>query len=94
MGEEDQMVYHMPHIEKLIAEYDARPPFDEKKCKEEFKEMMECSFQDQVKRLPRGIYDQIADIRVFTLGYCTREVMRQLKKQSAENTKLMDRVLK
>ncbi|MFE6078241.1 hypothetical protein ACFVQB_27675 [Paenibacillus sp. NPDC057886] len=84
--EEDQMVYHMPpeeraHIEKLIAAYDARPPFDEKKCKEEYKEAMEWRFQDQMERLPQEIHEQIADIRVFTLGYCTREIT------SAEETK-------
>ncbi|UPK45496.1 DUF4085 family protein [Paenibacillus pabuli] len=95
--EEDQMVYHMPpeeraHIEKLIAEYDARPPFDEKKCKEEYKEAMEWNFEHKAERLPKEISEQIADIRVFTLGYCTREVMLQLKKQSAENRREMERV--
>lgn len=97
--EKDQIVYHMPpeeraHIEKLIAEYDARPPFDEKKCKEEYKEAMEWNFLYQKESLPKEIYEQIADIRVFTLGYCTREIFRQLKKQSAENRKEMDRISK
>lgn len=99
VAEEDKMIYHMPpeqraHIEKLIAEYDVRPPFDEKKCKEEYKEMMEWSVQSQKERLPQNIVEQIADIRVFTLGYCTREILLQLKKQSAENTIEMDRVSK
>ncbi|WP_433751919.1 DUF4085 family protein [Paenibacillus amylolyticus] len=40
----------------------------------------------------RQIFEQIADIRVFTLGYCTKEVMLQLKKQSAENRREMERV--
>ncbi|MHA7580773.1 DUF4085 family protein [Paenibacillus vandeheii] len=97
--EEDQMVYHMPpeeraHIEKLIAEYDVRPPFDAKKCKEEYKEAMKWNFEHQTEGLPKEILEQIADIRVFTLGYCTREVLRQLKKKSAENTKEMERVSK
>ncbi|MDN4605820.1 DUF4085 family protein [Paenibacillus sp. F6_3S_P_1C] len=97
--EEDQMVFHMPpeeraHIEKLIAEYDVRPPFDEKKCKEEYKESMEWKIQYKAENLPQEIVEQIADIRVFTLGYCTREILRQLKKQSAENRKEMERVSK
>ncbi|MFC9707295.1 DUF4085 family protein [Paenibacillus sp. NPDC056933] len=95
--EEDQMVFHMPpeeraHIEKLIAEYDVRPPFDEKKCKEEYIESMEWNFRYKAENLPQEIVEQIADIRVFTLGYCTREIMRQLNKQSAENRKEMERV--
>ncbi|MGE6575336.1 DUF4085 family protein [Paenibacillus xylanexedens] len=95
--EEDQIVYHMPpeeraHIEKRIAEYDVRPPFDEKKCKEEYKESMEWNIQYKTENLPQEIVGKIADIRVFTLGYCTREVMRKLKKQSAENRREMERV--
>lgn len=95
--EEDQMVFRMPleqraHIEKLIAEYDVRPPFDEKKCKEEYRESMEWNFRYMAEKLPQKIVEQIADIRVFTLGYCTREVMLQLKKQSAENRREMERV--
>ncbi|WP_413376508.1 DUF4085 family protein [Paenibacillus taichungensis] len=97
--EEDQMVYHMPleertHIENLIAEYDARPPFDEKKCKEKYKEAMGWNFEHKAERLPQNIVEQIADIRLFTLGYCTREILLQLKKQSAENRREMVRVSK
>ena len=94
---EDQMVYHMPpeeraHIEKLIAEYDIRPAFDEKQCKDKYKEAMEWNFQYRAKKLPADILNQIADIRVFALGYCTSEVMQQLKKKSAENTQEMERI--
>ncbi|MDR6726961.1 hypothetical protein J2W91_005486 [Paenibacillus amylolyticus] len=97
--EEDQIVYSMPpeeraHIEKLIVAYDARPPFDEKKCREEYKEMMEWNYKQQAERLPQEIYDRIADIRVFALGYCTRGIMRQLKKQSKRNEEQMQLVLK
>ncbi len=97
--EEDQIVFHMPpeqraHIEKRIAEYDVRPPFDEKKCKEEYKESIEWNFQYKAENLPQEIVEQIADIRVFTLGYCTREVMLQLNKQNAENRREMERISK
>ncbi|MBY0118006.1 DUF4085 family protein [Paenibacillus xylanexedens] len=97
--EEDQIVFHMQpeqraHIEKLIAEYDVRPPFDEKKCKEEYKESMESSFQYKAEHLPQEIVEQIADIRVFTLGYCTREILQQLKKQSAHNWRRVEHTSK
>ncbi|MGQ8871172.1 DUF4085 family protein [Paenibacillus sp. TSA_86.1] len=95
---EDQMVYHMPpeeraHIEKLIAEYDARPAFDEKQCKDNYKESMAWNFQYHAEKLPSEILEPIADIRVFALGYCTSEVMQKLKEQSARNTKEMEAVL-
>ncbi|MEK3827708.1 DUF4085 family protein [Paenibacillus sp. FSL K6-1558] len=94
---EDQMVYHMPpeeraHIEKLIAEYDVRPAFDVKQCKDKYKEAMEWNYQYHAEKLPADILNQIADIRVFALGYCTSEVMQQLKKKSAENTQEMERI--
>lgn len=43
---EDKVVYHMSpeekdSIQKLIKEYDIRPPFDEKKCREEFSSIQE-----------------------------------------------------
>ncbi|MGF9697897.1 MULTISPECIES: DUF4085 family protein [Paenibacillus] len=97
--EEDTMVYHMPpeereHIEKLIADYDARPPFDELSSRQEFKSNLEWNCENKIARLPKEIYDQIADIRVFGLGYCTREVMRQLKKQSKINEAQMQLISK
>ena len=59
-----------------------------------FKEMDGMEFSIQERIYHRKSYEQIADIRVFTLGYCTREVMLQLKKQSAENRREMERVSK
>ncbi|WP_342554916.1 DUF4085 family protein [Paenibacillus sp. FSL R7-0652] len=93
----DQIVYHMPpeereRIENMIAEFDARPAFDTKKCKEDYEQSMRGHYEFHAERLPTEILEQIADIRVFSLGYCTREVMEQLKKKSAENTEEMQRV--
>ncbi|MGC5770786.1 DUF4085 family protein [Paenibacillus pabuli] len=97
ISEDDKKVYQMPaeereRIEKLIADFDVRPPFDELSYKQEFKSNLEWDCKNQKERLPKEIYEQIADIRVFTLGYCTREVMLQLKKQSAENRREMEHV--
>lgn len=91
MFEEDEIVYHMPieereRIQKLIEEYDVRPPFDEVKCREEFRDIQETFKIIQVKeKLPMELIDQIADIRLFALGYCTRKVLNQLEGISNEN---------
>ena len=94
MFEEDETVYQMPleereRIQKLIAEYDVRPPFDEEKCREEFRDIQETQeiFKiNQVKeKLPTELINQIADIRLFALGYCTRKVLNQLIRISKEN---------
>ena len=91
MFEEDETVYQMPleereRIQKLIAEYDVRPPFDEEKWREEFWDIQETFKINQVKeKLPIELIDQIADIRLFALGYCTRKVLNQLIRISKEN---------
>ncbi|WNS44714.1 DUF4085 family protein [Paenibacillus sp. MMS20-IR301] len=88
--DEDIIIYRMPpeeklHIEKLIADYDVRPPFDVTGSKYKFKEIHGWSCEDQARRLSGELYEQIADIRVFTLGYCTKEVLHQLKRESKAN---------
>lgn len=91
MFEEDETVYQMPieekeRIQKLIEEFDVRPPFDEAKCKEEFHDIQENFKIKQVKeKVPMELINQIADIRLFALGYCTRKVLKQLERISYEN---------
>ncbi|MCY9591065.1 DUF4085 domain-containing protein [Paenibacillus chitinolyticus] len=94
ISEEDTMVYHISseerdRIQQLIAAYDARPPFDEVKCKEEFSEIQEWGYKEAFHKLPDELSSRIADMRVFALGYCTREVLRELKQLSKENKKRM-----
>lgn len=96
--EEDQMIYHMPpeekeNIQKLIEEYDNRPPFDEKKCREEFLLLQEMSEIEYTNKLPGNLLQKIADIRVFTLGYCTKEVLNELKELSKENKRKVDHIM-
>lgn len=88
--EEDILIYHMPpeqklEIERMIAKYDARPPFDVLSCKQKFQELQEWYCSDEAERLPEELIQQIADIRVLALGYCTKEIMQQLKRLSEEN---------
>lgn len=97
-GEEDTMVYQMSpeekaRIQNLIADYDARPPFDDRNCKQEFSSNMEWRCREAAAWLPDELACQIADKRVFALGYCTKDVLRQLKKLSRENERNMKLVL-
>ena len=93
MDEEDIIVFHMTpeereSIQKKIDEYDVRPPFDEKRCREEFRYIQETyKIKDAKEKLSNELIQQIADIRVFALGYCTKDVLNQLKKISKENEK-------
>lgn len=98
INEEDKVIYHMSpeekdRIQKLIDKYDVRPPFDEKKCRKEFCIFQETTKKETIDKLPFEILQQIADMRVFSLGYCTRGILNQLKKLSDENKKKMDSVL-
>lgn len=98
IGEDDVIVYHMSpeekaHIQQLIVEYDARPPFDEVKCKEEFCASQEWRCKEAYYKLPEDLSSRIADMRVFALGYCTGEVLHELKHLSKENEKRMMQVM-
>ncbi len=98
INEEDTIIYHMPFeeredIQKRIEEYDARPPFDEDKCREEFRKLQETLQKVNAEKLPHELSRQIADMRVFSLGYCTREVLYQLKELSKENKNKVNSVL-
>jgi len=73
------------NIEKQIAEYDVRPPFNEQHFKQEFSSNLEWNRQVAAAKLPKELFSQIADIRVYTLGYCTKEIFAQLKKLSKDN---------
>ena len=92
LSDEDIMIYDMPkeekkHIQKLINEFDSRLPFNEEKCREDFIKINRMIEDENKKRIPPNIYDQIADPRVFALGYCTKSIYNQLKKISKENMK-------
>jgi len=87
--EKDVMIYRMSEEEKnrihqLIAEYDARPPFDEEGIKQAFQEQLDWKINYSAKQLPSELLAKIADIRVYALGYCTEEVLEQLMHQSEE----------
>lgn len=97
--EEDKMIYHMTieekeRIHKLIEEFDNRLPFDENECKKEFSAQNQNEIMMAVEyKLPHELLNQIADIRVFALGYCTKDVLSELKKLSKENEEKVNQVL-
>jgi hypothetical protein len=83
--EEDTIIYRMSeeekdHINKLIEKYDTRAPFDDEKSRREFSQREKLMLADTIKRLPKDLLMKIADIRVFALGYCTKEILNQLKR--------------
>ncbi|PKM65510.1 MAG: hypothetical protein CVU95_15060 [Firmicutes bacterium HGW-Firmicutes-2] len=97
--EEDTIVYEMPeeqkeHIRKLIEAYDSRGPFDIQKSSIEFENRQKMLLEDNEKKIPKEIYSQVADPRVFALGYSTKEMINQLKQISKENEKKVQSVLK
>ncbi|MBF4692101.1 DUF4085 family protein [Fusibacter ferrireducens] len=55
------------------------------KYKKAFSEFQEIMYTKKYEQLPATIQSQIADPRMFALGYCTKEVKRQLKRLSLEN---------
>ncbi|GGG71689.1 DUF4085 family protein [Paenibacillus radicis (ex Gao et al. 2016)] len=98
ISEEHTMVYHMSseerdRIQHLIAAYDVRPPFDEVKSKDVFRVNQDWRYKEAYDKLPVELSSRIADMRVFALGYSTREVLRELKKLSRENEKCMKLVM-
>jgi hypothetical protein len=97
INEEETLVYQMSpderrHITELIEEYDSRPPFDEDKSRKEFCDRQGFLQSDNTDRLPEAVYSQIADPRVFALGYCTEDILNQLKKYSRQNKKRVDKI--
>ena len=98
LKDEDYHVYHMPEdqkqrIQDIIEEYDIRPPFDENQCRQEFLENQSITIQYRQNEIMQyGLLEQIADIRVFALGYCTSSILDQLKRISQQNEEEVNRI--
>lgn len=96
--EADTIIYEMSkedkdNIHQLIEAYDTRQPFSVQECKDEF-DKRQTMIQDENKdRIPGEIYSNIADPRVFALGYSTKEIILQLKKFGQENERIIQNVL-
>lgn len=80
-------------FEQQVAEFEARPPFDETEWQERFQESFQWNCEYFRNTLPTSILDKIADIRVFALDYCTKEVLKLLNKYSKQCEKNTNEVL-
>lgn len=97
-AQEDMMVYEMPpeqkaQIEQLIETFDARPPFDEENSRQEFRGIHAYQVTEVQHTLPPELRAEIADLRVYALGYCTKEVKRRAAAQSKKNKHEVHRIL-
>lgn len=98
ISEEDKMVVQLSqeqknYIQQLITEFDARPPFDKENAKIQFRMNQKSIQHEVVNKLPKDLLLEIADIRVFALGYCTHVVMQKLKSISKVSKKEVTRVM-
>lgn len=80
-------------FEQQVAEFEARPPFNEIEWRGRFQESFQWNCENYRKTLPTFILDKIADIRIFALDYCTKEVVKLLKKYSEQSEKNTNDVL-
>lgn len=81
-------------IEQLIENFDNRDPFSEEKAKKLFAEIYESSLVTAKEQLPPEIYSQIADPRIFALGFCTDAVYNLVRAFSVGNNRETMQVLK
>lgn len=94
----DLFIYHMSDEEReyrkrMIERYDNRPDFDEELCRLKFKTEWLAQNEEYIRSyIPQNILEQIADLRVFILGYCTKDIKMQLKKLRIENEKKRNQI--
>lgn len=74
-------------IEQLVEAFDNRPAFSEKETKELFAQFYQNNLDNIKENLPAEIYAQIADPRVFALGFCTDDVYYQVREFSVKNNR-------
>lgn len=97
--EDDILIVHLSEEEKAETErqieaFDARPPFSDMPFRKKFKQQFEQAMFDVENQLPSDLKRQIADFRVFALGYCTRYVKDELKRISRANERVVNRILR
>lgn len=82
----------MKQLEEGIVSFENRPLFDEHLHKQEFSEACKFNLDLLSFKYPRDILSQVADYRVFALGYCTKQIYRQLKERSRSNSKMIRQI--
>lgn len=84
--EEDDSVF--------VKAFDLRGSFDTDLHKSLFSQNHEAAIASLSERLPVSLYAQVADPRVFALGYCSKRVLKELKKINVKNLADVNRILK
>lgn len=82
------------NFEAAVKAYDKRLPFDEAKVKKDFARAMKLNEERLVASLTEEIVNKVADMRVLSLGYCTNEVLAEIKKLSKANERAMEKVIR
>ncbi len=75
-------------VQQWIDEWAEGKDVDE--GKKEFAWMHKKRLEELPNQIPQEIYNKIADIRVFALGYCTHEIKKDILKLDKENKKISD----
>ena len=74
--------------EQELKEWEKREPLGREYFAEQFNDLYSIHSKNasrQLKRIPNEILNEIADLRVFILGYATKEIIKKLEKQSNIN---------
>ncbi len=79
--------------ERLLKEFEERPPFDREEAKAFFKTNSEFMTGYFEEILPEHIQAKIADMRVFALDYVTQEVYDLLEAEGEKNREETEAVL-
>ena len=99
ISETDVFIYKMSdaereNIQSLIEAYDHRLPFDIEASKDMFKKIHLSDVESIQGLMPQVVLDEIADVRVFVLGYTTERILKKLKKIAKEAHKAIEATLK
>lgn len=81
-------------FDAAVKAYDERPPFDEAKVKKDFARAMRLNKERLVASLTEEIVNKVADMRVLSLGYCTKEVLAEIKKLSKANERAVEKAIR
>ena len=83
---EEALEWSREDYEKELAEFEARPPFDEEKAKQEFREMYEDSMEASLEEFHRFLEEQV-DKRLLALDLVPKRIFQKLEKIDEENEK-------
>ncbi len=87
------LVEEAAFVEQTISDYDNREPFSEEYSKKIFAQIYDLRLKQIQEDLPKEIYKQIADPRVFALGFTTSEIYEAVRDFSVQNNRYTQKIL-